>query len=90
MNKPNLYTITSILIGYFLTNNKKALEQNALGNYFMTIGQIIEANAAYIQLEQANNNNNYINTNLSFKDKQEILDFFNEIENIIEQIKKEL
>lgn len=90
MNKPNLYTLTSIIIGYFLTNNKNALEQNALGNYFMTIGQIIEANAAYIQLEQANNNNNYINTNLSFKDKQEILDFFNEIENIIEQIKKEL
>lgn len=90
MNKPNLYTLTSIIIGYFLTNNKNALEQNALGNYFMTIGQIIEANAAYIQLEQANNNNNYINTNLSFKDKQEILNFFNEIENIIEQIKKEL
>lgn len=90
MNKPNLYTLTSIIIGYFLTNNKTALEQNALGNYFMTIGQIIEANAAYIQLEQANNNNHYINTNLSFKDKQEILDFFNEIENIIEQIKKEL
>lgn len=89
MNKPNLYTLTSIIIGYFLTNNKNALEQNALGNYFMTIGQIIEANAAYIQLEQSNNNN-YINTNLSFKDKQEILDFFNEIENIIEQIKKEL
>ena len=85
MNKPELYTLSSIIIGYFLTNNTNALEQNALGNYFMTIGQIIEANAAYLQLDQSKNK-----IKLTIQDKKEIKEFLNEIQNILEQIKKEL
>ena len=56
MNKSRIYTLSSIIIGYLLTKNINSYEQNALGNWFMTIGQIIEANASYEQLENNNNN----------------------------------
>ena len=55
-NKAKSITLMSVLIGYSLIGNLNALEQNALGNFFMGIGQILETNAALEQvLNKANN-----------------------------------
>ena len=44
---PKIYNISAILIGLSLVGNFSAAEQNAIGNWFMTIGQILENNAAW-------------------------------------------
>lgn len=46
INKTNresskLITLTAFLIGYFLIDNLNSNEQNALGNFFMLIGQTL-------------------------------------------------
>ncbi|MBO4245226.1 MAG: hypothetical protein J5892_00595 [Bacilli bacterium] len=77
-NKAKTITLLSVLIGYSLIGNLNALEQNALGNFFMEIGQILETNAA---LEQAINTPT--NTNINEKELIE-----KAIDKIKEQIKK--
>ena len=37
---PQIYNISAILIGLSLVGNFSAAEQNAIGNWFMTIGQV--------------------------------------------------
>ena len=49
-------TLLSIVIGYSLIDNLTALEQNALGNFFMEIGQILETNSAILQALNQHNN----------------------------------
>lgn len=44
---PKIYNLSAILIGYSLIGNFSAAEQNAIGNWFMTVGQILENNAAW-------------------------------------------
>ena len=44
---PKIYNLSAVLIGFSLIGNFSAAEQNAIGNWFMTIGQILENNAAW-------------------------------------------
>ncbi len=44
---PKVYNISAILIGLALIGNFNVDEQNAIGNWFMTIGQVLENNAAW-------------------------------------------
>ncbi len=44
---PKIATITAALIGFALIDDFSAAEQNALGNWFITIGQILENNSAW-------------------------------------------
>ncbi len=58
---PKIDTLTGVIIGYALIGNFNAVEQNAIGNWFMLVGQILETNAAFLQLNEnrkANNSNN--------------------------------
>lgn len=87
MNKSDIYTLSSIIVGYFLSINKNALEQNALGNWFMTVGQILETNAAYQQLY---NIKPIQEKKFTINDKDDIISFINELQETFEQIKKEL
>lgn len=57
---PKIYTLSSMIIGYLLIQDHTAIEQNALGNWFMTIGQILEGNSAIQQaIEERFQGNTY-------------------------------
>ena len=60
---PRIYTLSAMLIGYALIDNFTANEQNAIGNWFMTIGQILECNAAFQQTMEDRIRGNSININ---------------------------
>lgn len=44
---PEIYTLSAVLIGLALIDNFTANEQNAIGNWFITIGQTLENNSAW-------------------------------------------
>lgn len=44
---PKVYNLSAIVIGLALIGDFNVDEQNAIGNWFMTIGQILENNAAW-------------------------------------------
>ena len=55
-------TLAALIIGYVLTYPFNSYVQNAIGNWFMLLGQVLETNATFLQLYQSNNNtNNQIN-----------------------------
>lgn len=56
-------TLAALIIGYALTYPFNSYVQNALGNWLMLIGQILETNATFLQLYQSNNSNNNQNNN---------------------------
>lgn len=47
---PQIYTLSAVVIGLALINNFTANEQNAIGNWFLTIGQTMANNAAWQQV----------------------------------------
>ena len=48
LHNPKTYTLSSMILGYILIGNLSSAEQNALGNYLITIGQILEENSANV------------------------------------------
>lgn len=42
-------TLFATLVGFALIDGFTALEQNAIGNWFMLVGQVLETNAAFLQ-----------------------------------------
>lgn len=46
---PKVYTLSALVIGYALLGDYTANEQNAIGNWLMTISQILECNSAIQQ-----------------------------------------
>ncbi len=52
----NTFTISAFLIGYLLIDDLNPAEQNAIGNWFMMIGQVLCTNSA--QQQVLNNRNN--------------------------------
>lgn len=60
---PRIYTLSTMIIAYLLIDDFTANEQNAIGNWLMTIGQILEANASFQQLMEERVRGNTININ---------------------------
>lgn len=58
---PEEFTISAFVIGYILRDHFNVNEQNALGNWFMLVGQTLETSAAQLQVVQNNSNNNIEN-----------------------------
>ena len=56
-------TLAALIIGYALTYPFNSYVQNSLGNWLMLIGQILETNAAFLQMYQYDNSNNNQNNN---------------------------
>ena len=50
-------TLAALIIGYALTYPFNSYVQNAIGNWFMLLGQVLETNATFLQLYQSNNTN---------------------------------
>lgn len=44
---PKIYNLSAMVIGFSLIGNFSAAEQNAIGNWFITLGQILENNSAW-------------------------------------------
>lgn len=55
---PNIFTTSAFAIGLILTDDLNANELNSIGNWFMLIGQVLETNAAQLQVINSNNNLN--------------------------------
>ena len=65
---PKTYTIASVIVGYLLIGDLDALQQNALGNWLMTVAQILEANSAIQQaIEEKFQGNSYNINSKQFK-----------------------
>lgn len=60
---PKIYTISAFAIGLALIDNFTANEQNAIGNWFITIGQTLENSAAWQQVIEERVEGNTININ---------------------------
>ena len=75
LHNPKTYTLSSMILGYILIGNLSSAEQNALGNYLITIGQILEENSA---IEQA----------MDSKSTDTMFDYFIKHEIDIDKIKK--
>lgn len=89
-------TLAALIMGYVLTYPFNSYVQNALGNWFMLLGQVLETNATFLQLYQSNSSNNNQNNNGNMKhelDLEQIKEAINimkkEIDELIEANKKE-
>lgn len=60
---PRLYTASAVIIGFLLIDDFSALEQNAIGNWLMLVGQLLESNSAQQQLIESNIYSGNININ---------------------------
>lgn len=60
---PQLSTLTAVLIGFALIGDLSANEQNAIGNWFITIGQILENNSAFQAVMESRISGNNVNMN---------------------------
>ena len=87
-------TLAALIIGYALTYPFNSYVQNSLGNWLMLIGQILETNAAFLQMYQYDNTNNQNNNrNMKYElDLEQIQEAINimkeEIDKLIEANKK--
>lgn len=65
---PKAYTLSALIIGYALIGDYTANQQNAIGNWFMAVGQILECNSAIQQtIEDAYQGNTFNVNSKGFK-----------------------
>lgn len=62
-DNPRVLTLSSVLVGYALIGNYSAIEQNAIGNWLMLVGQLLETNAAFQQAIEESHKGNTFNIN---------------------------
>lgn len=74
-----LLTITAFTIGYVLIDELTATEQNAVGNFFMLIGQTLSTNSSFNFNVDWNNATN--GTSINKIDEKELLNKVKEIFN---------
>lgn len=60
---PRIYTLSAVIIGLALIDNFTASEQNAIGNWFITVGQTLENNSAWQQVIEERVVGNTVNIN---------------------------
>ncbi len=96
---PKLYTASSILVAFLLMGDLTAAQQNAIGNWFMNVGQILESNSAFQQvIEEMFKGKTYNINSKQYKhggspvmDNEPILEYFknnNEGQTSIQELKK--
>ena len=65
---PKLATISAVVIGLALMDNFSAVEQNAIANWFITIGQTLECTSAWQGMIESRISGNTLNINgINFK-----------------------
>lgn len=71
-------TLAAMVIGYALTYVFNSFEQNAIGNWFMLLGQILETNATFLQMYQSKNQNNTSVRNIDIDDLRRVINIMKE------------
>ncbi|MCX4248659.1 MAG: hypothetical protein OSJ65_02710 [Bacilli bacterium] len=92
------YTLAALIIGYILIEELTVDDQNAVGNWLMTIGQVLDGNAAIAQAIQNkidasqnnNNNGNNVNNEAIINCIKEDKKTINELREMIKKIEKRL
>ena len=92
------YTLAALIIGYILIEELTVDDQNAVGNWLMTIGQVLDGNAAIAQAIQNkidasqnnNNNGNNVNNEAIINCIKEDKETINELREMIKKIEKRL
>lgn len=95
---PKTYTLSALIIGYALLGDYTANEQNAIGNWLMTISQILECNSAIQQAIEEKykgytfniNSRQFKNGGSPYMNNPPIFDFPDPSDQEIEDIKKVL
>ncbi len=95
---PKAYTLSALIIGYALLGDYTANEQNAIGNWLMTISQILECNSAIQQAIEEKykgytfniNSRQFKNGGSPYMNNPPIFDFPDPSDQEIEDIKKVL
>ncbi len=77
------FTLSATVVGFLLIGNLNSTEQNALGNWFMLVGQILETSGSFVFNGQNNGNNQNTTTD---ETKQTI----NMLSKTIEAMQKEI
>lgn len=93
---PKLYTASSVLVAFILIGDLTATQQNALGNWIMNIGQLIESNSAFQQvIEEMFKGNTYNINSKQYKsggspimENEPILEYFKNSDSGQESIKE--
>ena len=93
---PKTYTVASLIVGYLLIGDLDALQQNAIGNWLMTVAQILEANSAIQQaIEERFQGNTYNINSKQFKnggspyiDDDGLLDYLSKDEKTIKELQE--
>lgn len=60
---PIIFTASAVTLGFLLIDDFTALEQNAIGNWFVLVGQLLETNSAQQLAIESRIYNNGININ---------------------------
>lgn len=95
---PRTYTLSAIILGYALIGDYSAVQQDAIGNWFMAIGQILETNSTIQQaIEEYYQGYTYNTNSKKFKqggspygNNKPIFDYLSPDEQEIKEIKKML
>ena len=95
---PKAYTLSALIIGYALLGDYTANEQNAIGNWLMTISQILECNSAIQQAIEEKykgytfniNSRQFKNGGSPYMNNPPIFDFPDPSDQEVEDIKKVL
>ena len=93
---PKVYTLSALVIGYAMLGDYTANQQNAIGNWLMTISQILECNSAIQQAIEEQYKGNTFNINSSqfknggspYMNNQPIIDFPDPSDNDLKEIKE--
>lgn len=94
----NTYTLAALVIGYILIQELSVNDQNAVGNWLMTIGQILDGNAAIAQAiknrikasENSDESNNNTSSEAIINCLKEDKKTINELKEMIKKIEKRL
>lgn len=96
---PKVYTLSAMILGYAMIGEYTANQQNAIGNWFMLIGQILETNSSiqqvfqnynpnYAQNQNDNNGSNGINPNFPPPSSNEINEIREVLNNLLDKLDK--
>lgn len=96
LNNPKAYTLSALIIGYLLTGDLTAKEQNALGNWLMAVGQILAANATVqSSIEEKYQGNTYNINSKQYKsggsaymDNEALLDHLSKDQKTLKELKE--
>lgn len=63
---PKTFTLSAVILGYILIDDFTANEQNAIANWFILVGQVMETNSSQQQLLNSRQQQSTTNNTSSF------------------------